>query len=272
MGQITVWHAHDKSLLNEGQGSRPGRRAIDVVLKKELKYLYARLSRTPLGTIDNDAASCYDPIVCNLAMLISLYYGVPKHYNQLHANNLKNSQFRTRTALGDSDEIYSHSSTTPIHGTGQGSCASPALWLLISSFLMNILTKYGNGIQINELDDNDKKLLHWIEGFVDDTSIFTNLDYNDDNINLLREKLEEDGKIWSGLLQATGGKLELKKCFYYLLGWNWDSKGNPYPMTNKQTDEDNQGIILQTTTDTAIKLEQKDVRTSHKILGVYKNL
>jgi hypothetical protein len=51
-----VWHLHDNNAIHEGQaGSRPGKRAIDVVLQKEMKYLYASLTRTPLGTIDNDA-------------------------------------------------------------------------------------------------------------------------------------------------------------------------------------------------------------------------
>jgi hypothetical protein len=60
----TVWTAHTRNLLNEGQaGSRPDCRAIDVALHKEMKYNYARLTRTPLATIDNDAKSCFDRIL-----------------------------------------------------------------------------------------------------------------------------------------------------------------------------------------------------------------
>jgi hypothetical protein len=74
-----VWHAHDLHALHYGQaGSRPGRKAIDVVIHKEMKYLYSRLTRTSLSTIDNDAASCYDRILFNLAMLISKYNGAPR--------------------------------------------------------------------------------------------------------------------------------------------------------------------------------------------------
>jgi hypothetical protein len=51
-----VWHAHDLNKINEGQaGSRPGQNAIDVVIRKEMKYLYAMLTRTGLATMDNDA-------------------------------------------------------------------------------------------------------------------------------------------------------------------------------------------------------------------------
>jgi hypothetical protein len=33
------------------------------------------------------------------------------------------------------------------------------------------------------------------------------------------------------LLETSGGKLELKKCFYYILSWKFDGKGNTSPTT-----------------------------------------
>jgi hypothetical protein len=36
-------------------GSRPGCNSIDVVIQKEMTYLYATLTRTGLATMDNDA-------------------------------------------------------------------------------------------------------------------------------------------------------------------------------------------------------------------------
>jgi hypothetical protein len=135
----SVWHMHNKNAINnEKCGSRPGYRAIDLVLQKELMYTYAHLTRTNMGTIDNDAKSCYDRMICNMAMGVSQYYGIPRNICQTQANTLMNSKYKIRTALGDSQESYQHSATTPIHGTGQGSCASPALWLMESSFMMDI--------------------------------------------------------------------------------------------------------------------------------------
>jgi hypothetical protein len=65
-----VWNAHDAGKLNDGQaGSRPGRNAIDVVVQKEMKYLYSRLTRTGMATMDNDAKSCYDRIICTFPMI-----------------------------------------------------------------------------------------------------------------------------------------------------------------------------------------------------------
>jgi hypothetical protein len=51
-----VWHVHDQKRISEGQaGSRPGRNAIDVVIQKEMKYLYGDLTHTRMATMDNDA-------------------------------------------------------------------------------------------------------------------------------------------------------------------------------------------------------------------------
>jgi hypothetical protein len=170
-----------------------------VVVQKEMKYLFARLTRTPLGTIDNDAKSCYDRIICNLAMMVSRYYGVPLNYCEMQGNTLKNSIFNIRTGLGDATQTYQHSRDTPIHGTGQGSCASPAIWLLISSFLMDLLEKKANGMRMYDIGNEEEDLIQYIEGFVDDTSLFTNLQYGQKDLCELIKKwkmMEHNGQIY----------------------------------------------------------------------------
>jgi hypothetical protein len=103
-----VWNAHNKNLLNKGQyGSMPGCRAIEVAINKEMKYNYAKLTRTELLTIDNDAKSCFDRILCNVAMLISLYFGISIKMCTLQATTLKETIFRIRTAMGDSEVFTS---------------------------------------------------------------------------------------------------------------------------------------------------------------------
>jgi hypothetical protein len=66
-----------------------------------------------------------------------------------------------------------HTDKTPIHGTGQGSCASPAIWLLVSSILMEILQQSAKGMSMQGIEESTRKIVQWIEGYVDDTSIFT---------------------------------------------------------------------------------------------------
>jgi Reverse transcriptase (RNA-dependent DNA polymerase) len=267
-----VWQAHCCNVLNHGQsGSRPGRRAIDVVIMKEMKYQYARFTKTNLGTIDNDAKSCYDRIICNVAMLISQYYGIPTEFCNMQAETLRKTKFYIRTALGESKYYYSHSTETPIHGTGQGSCASPAIWLLISSFIMDALERQANGMTMEDITITADTVIEWINGFVDDTSIFTNNNYENQNLTQLKRRLEYDGNKWANLLQATGGKLELNKCFFYLLTWKCDVNGKATPQTiQEQIQQDNTPITIKDIDGTFVNLKQIEVNKSHKTLGVYK--
>jgi hypothetical protein len=118
-----VWNIHDNNRLNEGQADSRHFNASDVVIQKEMKYLYSRLTKTHLATMDNDEKSCYDRIICNLAVIISQYYGLSHNMALLQATTLKKMKFRLRTALGGSTRTYRHSPSTPIHGTGQISCS-----------------------------------------------------------------------------------------------------------------------------------------------------
>jgi hypothetical protein len=103
--------------------------------------------------------------------------------------------------LFDSKETYKNSEETPIHGTGQGSCASPAIWLMISRFIMEILQFHVNGMEMIDIMKK-KTITQWIEGFVDDTSIFSNTPFHCRDIIELKERLKYNSTYWSGLLEA----------------------------------------------------------------------
>lgn len=200
-----VWHAHNNDVLNNGQ---PGSRPIDVVTQKDQKYLFSRLTNTNIATMDNDAKSCYDRILCNLAMIISQYFGISKSSAAVQATTLRMMKFRLRTAIGNSTNTYQHSELTPIHGTGQGSCASPLIWLMISSILMDCLAQIGGGMTMQDVID-EQLIQQWIDGFVDDTSIFSSLlSGTQDSISQLQAKLCRDMTKWKELLEASRGKLE----------------------------------------------------------------
>jgi hypothetical protein len=268
-----VWQMSDLSAINEGQaGSRPGKRAIDVVIQKEMKYLYATTTRTLLETIDNDAKSCYDCMICNFSMALSYYYGVPRNYCSMLASNLRNSKYNIKTGLGESTETYQHTTTTPIHGTGQGSCASPALWLMSSSFMMEIMEKYGHGMYIDDVIETSEEIRQFMEGFVDDVSNYAINNYYDDNLTTLINTLQNDGKLWAGLLASCGGKLELTKCFYYLLSWQWDKYGNPTPQNMQQQNLPQNTINIAPEGQPPQFITQRDIIDSHKTLGAYKTI
>jgi hypothetical protein len=37
--------------------------------------------------------------------------------------------------------------------------------------------------------------------------------------------------LWKELLELSGGELQLEKCFYYVLSWDFDGEGNPHPVS-----------------------------------------
>ena len=269
-----TWNAHSKHALHPAQaGSCPGRRAIDTVTYKEQKYLYARLTRTPIATMDNDAKSCYDRILCNLAMLVSQYHGMPKNACAMQAATLKHTKFHLRSALGISKQHYQHTRNEPIYGSGQGSSSSPALWLLISSTLMKCFDQLTPGMTMYPIQNKAEQLHSNIDGFVDDTSLFVNLTKNQTRPQQLLESLESITQGWSDLLYASGGKLELPKCFYYAIKWKFSNDGDPIPitLTNLNT-KDSSVHILDPDSITPIAIAEREPNQAHKTLGVFKTL
>lgn len=225
-----------------------------------------------MGTMDNDAKSCYDRVVASLALMISHQFGVPETICQTVGETLKTMKFRLRTAMGDSSEYYHHTDNTPVHGVGQGGTASPAFWLLISSALFDCHQKSATGMSIMTDPTKTISLRQWLEALVDDTSIFTNTDNNQTPNDLVRA-LEKDAQTWENLLSVSGGCLELPKCFYYLLAWTFSQQGDPVPMSLPEISAITSPIQLQElgkTTSTPIHIKSPEI--AHKTLGVYKSM
>jgi Reverse transcriptase (RNA-dependent DNA polymerase) len=269
-GKRLVENADSMDLLHQGQsGSRPNRRCVDVVLGKTMKYEYALLTRTSLAVLDNDAKACYDRIVCNLASTVSKKFGMPANAVRLQAATLENMRYNLRTALRDSTVCYQHSQKTPIHGTGQGSCSSPSLWLLISSVLMKCLSAHGNGMMMKSVS-NKSDIKDIIEGFVDDTSIFGNIGQD---ISAVMSNFSADANLWNTLLNASGGLLEFSKCFYYLLSWSFDKGGNPVSATTAEQVGLHTGLVItDVKTNISKPIEQKEPTEAHRTLGVHLNI
>jgi hypothetical protein len=110
----------------------------------------------------------------------------------LQAATLENTVFKIRTALGELVRTYKNSTKNPIHGIDQGSCASPAIWLLVSSFIMDILQDHATGMSMVDIQTKYLPIIHWIEGFVDDNSIFTNFEFGCLDLDKLITKAAKD--------------------------------------------------------------------------------
>jgi hypothetical protein len=72
------------------------------------------------------------------------------------------------TALGILGSSYSHSDDLPVYGTGQGSCASPSVWLQICSILFDCHNQQSYGANYIS-PDGSITFKTSMTGFVDDT-------------------------------------------------------------------------------------------------------
>jgi hypothetical protein len=63
-------------------------------------------------------------------------------------------------------------------------------------------------------------------GFVDDSTCITGGN-PDDTLEELLKKMKEDAQLWHDLLWCSGGKLELSKCGYHVIYYDFDDSGIP---------------------------------------------
>jgi hypothetical protein len=70
--------------------------------------------------MDNNAKSCYNRIICKLAMIVSQYFAVSKEAASMQAETLEQMCFRIRTALGDSKKFYKHTRQNQSMGRVKG--------------------------------------------------------------------------------------------------------------------------------------------------------
>jgi hypothetical protein len=260
--------AEKQRLFNSScYGSRPGLSAIDPVLLEELQVSVSYLSRTNQVTFHNDATSCYDRIIIALANLVARRFGLPEEIARLHGTTLQEMKYYVSTALGISDNHYTHSSASPVYGTGQGSCASPSVWLQICSILFDCHNQRSYGANYSS-PAGDIQFKTSMTGFVDDTKGQTN-DMAPTPIPLaqLIARMQADAQLWGDLLHVTGGALEIPKCNYYVMEWKFQPCGCP------ELNQDVNTVLHIENGDRSarVTLTNDAVTVAHKTLGTWKS-
>ncbi len=226
-GSRLVRRADINNLLNDGQyGSVPRRTAMDPIILTELTNDLCRQLKHNLARFDNDASTCYDRIIVALGMLAARRCGMPEHSIRTHATCLQQMKYSVKTAHGISQDTYQGTLHSPLFGTGQGSGASPAVWLILVVTLMNTLDCIIP--QRMQFSSPDSTLRHsrLIDAFVDDTSVGFTDQTGSASLADLTARLAHIAQRWEKLLFYSGGSLNLKKCSWYVLHWKWE-KGRP---------------------------------------------
>jgi hypothetical protein len=111
------------------------------------------------------------------------------------------------------------------------------------------------------------------DGFVDDVSNVFNFgltamlsaQYSE---QMIANGMQAEAQTWERLLWLTSGALELSKCFFYIMSWDFHKNGTPIllsPIKMETID-----IRLTSGTDPSPhKIEHKSVYEAHRTLGVW---
>jgi hypothetical protein len=234
----------DTGALNPAcYGTTPGKSSLDPVFIKEMEYEIVRLTRQPLIHFDNDATSCYDRIPCFLANLASRKYGQAAKVCMVQGKTLQAAQYYLKTKFGISEESVRHTREAPWFGTGQGSGNSPMYWLLISSTLYDIYaTQVTRGAKYETPDKQLTVTLTQL-GFVDDVNNRTNIPWNNEvkDMQQLLRIASQESQLWYDIMEAANQSLELTKCCYHVMEYQFKPSGKPIMVTT--TSPDNQLIV-----------------------------
>lgn len=267
-GHRLIRYADELNLLNDGQyGSRPGRMAIEPVMLLQLTTDLCTVLKHNLARFDNDASACYDRIIVALAMLAARRCGMPEHSIQTHADVLRLMKYTVKTVHGVSDQNYSGTVFEPLFGTGQGSGASPAAWLSLVVIMLNTFERLIPERMHFVSPDGTITNSRVIDAFVDDTAIgFTDGTRSLDFESLIL-RLQEISQTWEHLLHLSGGALNLKKCSWYVLCWDWKGRGRP--IIRARTDSDPDITLCQGASTESTPIRRMDLEEAPRILGVF---
>ena len=192
---------------------------MDPIMLTQLTSDLCRILKHDLFRFDNDASACYDRIIVALGMLAARRCGMPKNAIRLHAEALQFMKYTVKTVYGISESNYVDTIFEPLFGTGQGSGASPSVWLTLVVVLLHTLDRIIPD-RMNFSAPSGRTHSQLSDAFVDDTSVgFTSSDplvsYED-----LIQRLEHIAQSWEHILHLSGGQLNLKNALGFHCGGN----------------------------------------------------
>ncbi len=178
-------------------------------------------------------------------------------------------KYTIKTLYGTLEKYIQSSILSVIFGAGQGSGASPAVWLSISTVLLSALSTISGRGMVFSSPNGSLASEHFSGAFVDDAQN----GLSDSGISLpwtaetKVRNLETMSQTWERL-QLRGGALEMSKCFYYVISWQW-LNGLPF-MLSKEDMHAIKPISLTSGSDPIpVQISQRDVSEAHKTLGVW---
>jgi hypothetical protein len=251
-------------LMPEEIFSERNRTADDGTLSKVLFYDLVRQSRRPAGVASVDADNCFDRVAHAVASLVFQSFGVSANASTAMLSTIQEMKFFLRTAFGDSTTAAGSRVEIKTQGLCQGSGAAPAGWAVVSIAILHAHKKNGHGATfLCPITGSFSRLSAIL--FVDDTDVIHFRMDADESALEAHQHLQDSILSWGNLLIATGGSLKPAKCFYHLISFAWNQKGQwSY---SKNEDEDCLGIVIPQPDDTVVPITHLGVNDASKTLG-----
>ena len=134
-----------------------------------------------------------------------------------------------RTAFGYSSytyrgDLWAIPLKPPPHVLGQGNGASPTIWDIVSSPLLNCLREAGHGAVFRCSTSQDS--FHIVGYyFVDDSTIIQVAPSPDTPLENTVKLAQKGLNLFAGAAKATGGQVNAEKTKWYLMDFKWDPEG-----------------------------------------------
>jgi hypothetical protein len=260
--QLNTKACIEKTVAPEQAGGRPGRSASTTAAQITILNEILRLTRQNGAILYNDAKACFDRIIENITNAVLMSEGLNEKIAKLHAITLAQAHYHLKTTHGISTRYNAHMQPSPFLGSGQGAADSMPRWGFLSDKILAAYRKHSiqNSLYtpISKLDNTTT-----IRAFVDDSNcVMLNL-YNDRH--MIIQQLRLNAKQWESLLYTIGAKLEISKCKFVIITWNFDKNGTAQLHIEK---EPNQLTIIDSETNTEQNIEEISADTNYKLLGV----
>jgi len=134
-------------------------------------------------------------------------------------------KYYIKHAYGISKEFNQHSTQNPWHGAGQGTGDAVPCWVVQSHLL---ITDYHSQAMLWPLPNpiSHSTLPLGIDAFMDDTNHLLS-NSSDNHLHTILPAAQHNIDLWQGLIQASGGTLNLSKCSWTPFLWHFNQHGSP---------------------------------------------
>ena len=183
----------------------------------------------------------------------------------VQGNTLAEAKYYLKTKYGVSDDFIQHSIAYPLFGTGQGSGNSPTYWLFISSTLFDLYDTKDHG-SLYQSQDRKTEIEVKAIGFVDDARTSVNA-FSNNKITLqqLMGMAARDSQLWHNILAASNQTLELPKCGYHAMVFEFKATGEPILIEKPEGQ-----ITLYNTRGNPFEIQKRETTKATKYLGAHK--